>query len=682
MKRLISLLLSFVLVTNSLAEEARILITADKLKRIPSLNLVVASGNVEISYRGMKLDADTVRLNEKTKDVVAEGNVVLWEEKGFLKCRRLEFNLNTKEGVAYRAKGFFRPYYYFSGEKITRLSGDIYNIKRGSLTTCNATCGKTPDWSFRGDRIIVKEGGFAKIYNLTGWVKRVPVFYSPFFMFPVSKERKTGFLFPTFGYKSDYGMFVEVPFYWAISRDKDATFWFTPYTDGSYKLGAEYRQRFSKDEKLYIYGDLLTRSQGKGNKWKLKGDAFKRLPYGAEFTGKVDIVSTSKYKKEFSDTFKAYTERHNDSYGIVVKSFDNMRFSVLGRYQDDVEEGYEEKVYKLPEVDWELYPVRLFNTPFYLETKAQYLRYRNKDDSAGYDFKLSRFDLYPKLSLPIQPAPWFSVVPKYGLRYTTWSKSLNHKGDEKNNPTSRLIYTFEVDAKGPLLYKYFSFGNYTVRHDIIPEVKYRYVPDELKDQRDIIGFDEVDRVDPENKVTYSLTNRFFSISESRQLLELKFEQSYDILKDRRGQPYKFSDMMFEVNAYPSRDVSLRYRLYQSVYGFGVTRWSFSGYARHKIKGFLPSIGITYYYEKFSHNRFIEYKPAIRYKNVELSFVARRDIYNNYWVERSWNLSVKGKCWALVVGYRTLDNRMSSSKNDKMITFFVVLKGLWKLGLGG
>ena len=665
----------------------KLIINADRLKRIPSLNLVVAEGHVRIVYKDIRLEADEVRLNAKTRDVVAEGNVVLWQKNSFLSCKRLEFNLDTKEGVAYRATGFLPPYYYFAGERIKRLSGGIYNIRKGMLTTCETdwrACSKYPDWSFKGSRVIIKENRYARIYNLSGWIKKIPVLYLPFVSFPVTKERKTGFLFPRFGWKQDHGLFVNIPFFWAISRDKDATFWFKPYSGGDYKVAAEYRQRFSKDEKLWLYGDYFDETESVGkNRWNLKGNAFKRFPWGFEFTGKLDMTSTTKYRKEFSGSFSSYTKRHNDSYGVFVRRFSSSRLSLLARYQDDVEEDYEEKIYKFPQVDWELYPVKLLNTPFYLEGKAQYLKYRNKNDTARFDYKVSRWDFYPKLSLPITPAPWFSVTPRYGLRYTVWSKRLDRHGGEVENPTSRLIYTFDVRERGPLLYKLFRFGNSTIRHDVIPEVKYEYVPDETKAQRDTIRFDEVDFLSPKNLVTYSLTNRFVDEDSRREILKLKLEQSYDILKDRRGEPYKFSDLMFEADAYPGDDLSLQYRMYQSVYGFGITRWSFKGRVKRRVKNFLPSLAVTYYYEKFSGNRYIEYNPAVSYKDV-LSFAAywRRDIYNSYWVERRWELRIKGKCWSIAVGYRVLDNRLSSSRNDRMITFLVILRGLGEFGVGG
>ncbi len=664
------------------SEDAKIVINARSIKRLPSLNLVIAKGGVEIKYKGVRLTADEVRLNVKTKDLIAVGNVTIWEKDSYMKCDRLEFNLDTKQGIAYRARGYFSPYYYFKGEKIKRLSDSVYNIYKGEVTTCESCEGKEPDWKFKGRRIIINTRSFTRVYGASGWIKKIPVIYAPYLLIPVRKERKTGFLIPKVGYKSGLGTFVRVPFYWAISESQDATFWATPYSDGSLKVAAEYRQKFSKDEFLYTRGNYLEEKSKKSNRWSFKLDAFKRLPYETELTAKADITSTTKYKKEFSEDFESYTKRFNDSYLLLVRRFANARFSVLGRFKDDLEYGYEQRTDRIPEVNFDFYSTRVKHTPFYIEGKAQFLKYRDKNDTEGYDYKVSRIDLFPKISLPFEPWPWFSITPKYGLRYTAWSKHLDRKSGMDPGWISRTIYTFETYVKGPLLYKNFTLLGRKLRHDVIPEVRYLYIPDERKDQEDIYRFDDVDVMDPVNKVTYSITNRFFTLGEHpREVMKIRLEQSWDILRDRRSLPKKFSDIMFEVDLNPAPNFSLQSRVYQGVYGEGVTRWNVSTFfSKPLLKGeLIPSMRLTYYYVKGTQERFIRYEPALRFKNVSVRLSYKRDLYYDYWVDRSWFVRIEKKCWSIDIGYRSVDNRYNGARNDKMITFLITLRGIGSFG---
>ncbi len=683
MRRFFILLIWFCLLTEfAFAQTGKIVIKAKSIKRLPSINLVIAKGEVEIKYKDVKLNADEVRLNVKTKDLIAVGNVTIWEKGSYMRCDRLEFNLDTKQGVAYRARGYFSPYYYFKGEKIKRISENIYNVYKGELTTCKTCEGKEPDWKFKGKRIIINTKSFTKVYSATGWIKKIPVLYAPYLLIPVKKERKTGFLIPKIGYKSSLGTFIQVPFYWAISESQDATVWVTPYSDGSIKIAGEYRQKFSKDESIYIKGDYLEERSKKRNRWNLKLSAFKRLPYDTEFTADADITSTTKYKKEFSENFESYTKRFNDSYAMLVKRFTNARFSVLARFKDDLEYGYEQRTDRLPEINFDLYSTRVFNTPFYIEGKTQFLRYRNKNDTEGYDYKVSRFDIFPKLSLPIHPYPWINITPRYGLRYTAWSKHLDRYGNLDRGWISRTIYTFETDVKGPLLYKNFTLFGKSLRHDVIPEIKYTYIPDELADQEDIYHFDETDIMYPTNKLTYSITNRFFTLGDRiREILKVKFEQSWDILRDRRGLPRKFSDILFEVDFNPGSYFSLQNRIYQSVYGEGVTRWNVSAYvSKPFMKGdFVPGMRLSYYYVKGTQERFIKYEPFVKYKGVSIRMSYKRDLFYDYWVEKSWFIHIGRKCWSIDIGYRTVDNRYNGARNDKMFTFLITLRGIGSFG---
>ena len=660
----------------------KIIIKALSIKRFPSLNLIVAEGNVEITYKDVKLNADRVKLNTETKDLIATGNVTIWERESYLKCDRIEFNLDTKKGVAYRARGFFSPYYYFKGKKIVRASENVYNVYKGELTTCETCRGEEPDWKFKGKKIIINTKSFTRIYGFSGWIKKIPVIYSPYLLIPVKKERKTGFLRPKFGYKSSLGAFVRVPFFWAISRSQDATIWFTPYTDGSTKIEAEYRQLFSEEEKLYVRGGYLNEISKSRNKWDLTLSAYKKLWWDTELIADADIKSTSKYKKEFSSDFEGLTKRYNDSYIQLLKRFTNARISLLARWKDDLEYGYEERTDRLPELDIDFYPTKIFSTPFYIEGKGQFLRYRDKNDTLKFDHTMVRFDLFPKISLPITPVPWLSIVPKFGIRHTVWNKHLDREGDLEDGTISRTIYTFETRIKGPLLYKEFTLFGKTIRHDVIPEIVYKYTPDERKDQEDIYYFDETDYMPPENIVTYSLTHRFFEIGEKlREVAKIKLEQSYDIYRDRRGLPYKFSDILFETDFYPAKDIYLRNRIYQSVHGDGVTRWDISGKISHSFKNgyFVPSLKVSYYYVKHTEERFIKVEPTIKLDSLTLTASFKRDLFYDYWIEKNWGITYKRKCWSITFSYRTVDNRYNSARNDKKFMIFITLRGIGSFG---
>src|SRR5690625_7619588 len=53
--------------------------------------------------------------------------------------------------------------------------------------------------------------------------KGLPILYSPWLSFPLDGRRKTGFLYPGFGYSTDNGLDLSLPWYWNIAPNQDAT---------------------------------------------------------------------------------------------------------------------------------------------------------------------------------------------------------------------------------------------------------------------------------------------------------------------------------------------------------------------------------------------------------------------------------------------------------------------------
>ena len=77
----------------------------------------------------------------------------------------------------------------------------------------------------------------------------VPIGYLPYFSHPDGTvKRKSGFLTPSAGFKSDLGFFVESSYYWSISPDKDATIGLMALTKQAPVALGEYRQRWSNAE--------------------------------------------------------------------------------------------------------------------------------------------------------------------------------------------------------------------------------------------------------------------------------------------------------------------------------------------------------------------------------------------------------------------------------------------------
>src|SRR6185503_21006339 len=69
-------------------------------------------------------------------------------------------------------------------------------------------------------------------YRATFRVRRVPIFYTPFFYKSLAKiPRRSGFLTPSVGNSSTLGKMVGVGYFWAINRSYDTTYYLQDFTD-------------------------------------------------------------------------------------------------------------------------------------------------------------------------------------------------------------------------------------------------------------------------------------------------------------------------------------------------------------------------------------------------------------------------------------------------------------------
>ncbi len=659
-------------------------IAAQTIKRYPQEHLVVAQGQVEITYEDVKLEADKVSLYTTTKDLIAEGNVVLHQKQDYLKCDRLEFNLYNKRGVAYRAKGYFHPFYYVQGKKIEKVSERRYIIEEGQFTTCTPGkgCKGTPAWSFRAKKMTVDAGGYARGGPVSFWIKKIPVLYAPYIKVPVYQERKTGFLVPHPGYSSSKGFFLQVPFFWAISESQDVTVTATPYSKNAFRGTLEYRYIIDKDSKGYFLGDYYRRGSPRREKWSIYFKHKQWLKNEWRLLAKVDIRSDKKYSRNFETDLQRRTERYTDSYVTLTKNWHNTHFYLGFRGKKGMMNHFNETTYKLPEWRASLTPTSFFGLPFYVEADNTLLSYEKKSSTMDISHKLTRLDLHPALSMPFDVSSWLSVTPKAGLRETWYSKSLKD-GEEKHlegSSFNRLLPDLGVAVRGPQLERIFAIkGGNKIKHTIIPEIRYTYIP--RKDQSDIPYFDLEDYIPPQDAFLFSLTNwvYLYTPKGSKRLVKVRVEEGYNAHFHKEASPTQrpFTDLLVDVDTDILPQVTLDTQVRYSVYGEGITSWDTQA---NFVRGIFRFVG-SYHYQKEPEERFVILEPGVRLGPWDLWGAVRYDLKDTYAREREIKVLYQQECWAATLDYLYINNRGNDASNEKRISFFVTLKGIGTVGRG-
>ena len=208
-----------------------------------------ALGNARARSRGQAIAADWMRFDSRFNELTAIGNVHLEQGAYVAQGVRLRYDFDTERGVMERAKYFINPRATgnlpiaavpsgvmstastsaarqgMSGrgvaERILFEGPGQFHAQRASFTTCEPD---NDQWNIRSNDLrIYRDEGVGVARNATVDFKGTPIFYAPYFSFPLHQERKTGFLAPHYGTTSASGFEVTTPFFWNLAPNYDLT---------------------------------------------------------------------------------------------------------------------------------------------------------------------------------------------------------------------------------------------------------------------------------------------------------------------------------------------------------------------------------------------------------------------------------------------------------------------------
>jgi LPS-assembly protein len=233
---------------------ADMLLEADTLIYDNDRNRITAVGSVQIEYAGNRMVAQRVTYDRATSRLIASGGVEIIDPDG------TRFQADEIDVTDDFADAFVRTLRvetpdrtYFGADRAERRDGAVTEFERGVYTACEP-CEERPDkspvWNIKAQKVIwngeTKTIRFERArFEFLG----VPLAWVPAFeIADPTVERKSGFLFPTYGSSDRLGRYVRVPYYFALSPTYDLTVYGSGYTEQGFLAEAEWRQRFNNGE--------------------------------------------------------------------------------------------------------------------------------------------------------------------------------------------------------------------------------------------------------------------------------------------------------------------------------------------------------------------------------------------------------------------------------------------------
>jgi LPS-assembly protein len=527
-----------------------------------------AEENVRVTSIDRSIQADWALLDTQKQQVELKGKVLMRFGKNWLQGEHVIWNLNSETGWVDGGMVYFAEnHFYIEGKSIAKTGPNTYDLKDGFLTSCNP---EDADWKIKYGRMQVEMGGYAWVKDTSFWARSVPLVYTPLLGLPVKQDRQSGLLLPWAGSSTLNGIEGEVPFYWAIRQDMDATFYGRMMQKRGWMSGLEYRlnnQEFGvgtwQANYLYDQSDAAFDLQ-QGYPLETRNRFWVRSRYNLGLPDQIsakldlDIVSDPNYLKEFRGGSTSYDYSNNifrqqfgrgilndktvssrESTLYLERPFESSVLSLDTRYWDQSDSALKDlTLQRLPSLSFDATPTWIDGAPLYYTVAGSWTDFWRSEGTKG-----NRLDLFPRLAYPLHWASFVNVEPSAGVRST------NYLVDWQENSRSpwqgRLLSDVRVDFSSRLNRVYpMEVGNFqAIQHAIRPEIIYEYVP--KVSHENIPSFDQLDKDLARNNVLFGFQTFLTTKEEQKDAENNPVPNFREVLRFQALQQFNFERPPFD-----------------------------------------------------------------------------------------------------------------------------------------
>lgn len=437
-------------------------------------------GPIEMRSSSRLLRAGNAKYDSESGTVEAEGGIEYEDPLNLVKGENVSYNANN--GQFY----FENSEFAFADVPARGTADSLRLVEKGVVQLQGVRYTSCPegrdDWMLNAKSLEVNTNtGMGTARGASLEFKGVPFFYWPYFTYPVTDDRRSGLLFPSFGTSDRRGVEYSQPIYWNIKPNMDATFVPRYMSDRGVQLGSEYRF-LTRQNRGIVWGDYLPDDDETGeDRWRYDLRTVSRL--GAGWRGKVVAkgVSDDDYFEDMSfgvdSTSQTALSRNATAeyYDAVWSlSLQVQDYQTVNPFIDQDEEPY----FQLPRIiaDAQWYDGFL-GVDYGFETETTYF---TRDDSV----KGLRANLRPAISRDFSYGGLY-MVPKAAFDYTVYN--LDDEAEDQSSTPDRAAPILTLDTGAVFERNLGSSGGLIT---LEPRALYTYIPE--RNQDDLPIFDTIE----------------------------------------------------------------------------------------------------------------------------------------------------------------------------------------------
>ena len=394
-------------------------------------------GDAEVRRGGTVVRGDRITYYVPDDELIAVGNVRVVRQGNVFTGPQLQLKIDANEGF-FTSPSYYLPAYKGHGqaERVDFLGPDQLAMIGATYSTCRP---ETPDWYLKAESLLLDQGadeGKGKSVGL--YFKDRKILGSPLFGFPLSDERRSGFLAPTFAATSRTGPELVIPYYWNIAPNRDLTLYPRLMIRSGLQVGG--LGRFLEKNAVGDVRFEFTPSDAITHTNRYMWSTLTNFTNVGGWNGRINArgVSDDNYFVDYSRSILSSSERVLPREIYAGRDFG--AWSVLlraARYQSILDARASPPYERVPQLM--ATHVRRDLSGFDTETLFDATWFRQPVVGAPEGVRLVA---YPKVSYPIV-RPGAFLVPRMGLHLSSY-----HLDSNGTNPTSlsRAVPVLSVDS--------------------------------------------------------------------------------------------------------------------------------------------------------------------------------------------------------------------------------------------